>query len=34
MESQLREQEMQLKDSWNQRDNETKILVANIAHAQ
>ncbi len=31
MEAQAKEQEMQLKDQMNQRDNETKILVANIS---
>lgn len=31
MEAQAREQEMQLKDMMNQRDNETKILVATIS---
>ena len=31
MEAQAKEQEMQLKDMMNQRDNETKILVATIS---
>ena len=31
MEAQAKEQEMQLKDTMNQRDNETKILVATIS---
>nr|DAH01847.1 MAG TPA: hypothetical protein [Crassvirales sp.] len=30
MEAQIREAEMQLKDTMNQRDNETKILIAGI----
>lgn len=31
MEAQIREQEMQLKDQLNQRDNETKILIATMS---
>ena len=31
MAAQAKEQELQLKDQWNNRDNETKILVATIA---
>ena len=30
MEAQVKEQEMQLKDQMNQRDNETKILIATM----
>lgn len=31
MEAQMKEAEMQLKDTMNQRDNETKILIAGIS---
>ena len=34
MEAQVREQEMQLKDQMNQRDNETKILIATMSNKE
>ena len=34
MEAQIKEQEMQLKDQMNQRDNETKILIATMSNKE
>ena len=34
MEAQVKEQEMQLKDQMNQRDNETKILIATMSNKE
>ena len=34
MEAQFKEQEMQLKDQMNQRDNETKILIATMSNKE